>query len=246
MTRSEQIPPRDILSFLSRGAWFGSLDPQLRAEIVDRGQVRRCARGETLVVEDTPGQAFYCVLQGQVSVSRLSGDGDEFLIHIGGPGFWFGELALLAASPAAVTIATRRDTTVFVLKKAAYERIVEHHTDLTKGLAALVAQRQIVTLRNLAQSLTLPPEEYLRVRLADLVQNWRHDGLQDEVVDIAISQSDLARMLGIARQSVNRFLQRLEAEGLVEVSFRSIRITDVEKLLGARRQSGLEARRDPV
>ena len=39
--------------------------------------------------------------------------------------------------------------------------------------------------------------------------------------------------------SYNALLQRIEAEGLIEVKFRKIRILDIERLRGPRRKSGL-------
>ncbi len=57
--------------------------------------------------------------------------------------------------------------------------------------------------------------------------------------ELDISQADLAQMVGTSRQTVNALLQRIEAEGLIEVKFRKIRILDVERLRGSRRKSGL-------
>ena len=48
----------------------------------------------------------------------------------------------------------------------------------------------------------------------------------DSPIEILASQESLARALGLSRQTLNRQLQVLEAEGLVEISYRQIVITD--------------------
>jgi CRP-like cAMP-binding protein len=52
----------------------------------------------------------------------------------------------------------------------------------------------------------------------------------DSAVEILASQESLARALGLSRQTLNRQLQVLEAEGLVEISYRQIVITDRQAL----------------
>ena len=93
--------------------------------------------------------------------------------------------------------------------------------------------------RLLAQSQWLPKEAYLRIRLADLVDLWRMDKDIDGPVDVAISQSDLASMVGTSRQTVNALLQRLETAGLIQVRFRKIRILDPHALRDGHPTTGL-------
>ncbi len=47
---------------------------------------------------------------------------------------------------------------------------------------------------------------------------------------IALSQATLAAMLGARRSSVNKVLGELAAAGLIEVSYRNIRVVDVDRL----------------
>ena len=52
----------------------------------------------------------------------------------------------------------------------------------------------------------------------------------DSNIEILASQESLARTLGWSRQTLNRQLRALEAEGLVEISYRQILITDRQAL----------------
>ncbi len=47
---------------------------------------------------------------------------------------------------------------------------------------------------------------------------------------ITLSQATLAAMLGAQRPSVNKVLRELAAAGMIEVSYRNIRVVDVARL----------------
>jgi CRP/FNR family transcriptional regulator len=49
-------------------------------------------------------------------------------------------------------------------------------------------------------------------------------------LDWPYTQSDLASMIGGTRQSVNRLLSGLEADGLVRIERDTLVITDIERL----------------
>ncbi len=219
-----------ILSFLRGGAWFGALPGGLQSEIIEYSAIRTYAAKEIISHESRPARGLQAILQGQISVSRLGGNNKDFLLHIGGPGFWFGELAVLVGGPTAVTFTARTKTRTLYLSQAKFDRIVADEPSYIRPFAEMIGQRMAMLIENFAASVSLPPDEYLRIRLADLVAMWRLDGVDDDVIEVALSQSDLARMLGVSRQTVNRFLQNLEADGLIETSFRSIRILEPLKL----------------
>ena len=84
-----------------------------------------------------------------------------------------------------------------------------------------------------------PPPE-LRVRIADLADLKSLREAPDGPVELRLSQSDLASMVGIARQTTNRILKNLESEGLIELGFRRIVVPDVRRLRGGRRRTGLD------
>jgi DNA-binding transcriptional ArsR family regulator len=50
-------------------------------------------------------------------------------------------------------------------------------------------------------------------------------------VSLAVSQSDLARMIGVSRQTLNALLAKLGQAGLIDVGFRSIRVLDAARLV---------------
>jgi CRP-like cAMP-binding protein len=93
-----------------------------------------------------------------------------------------------------------------------------------------VLERYRRLVRLFAQSHTMNPEQFFQVRLAALISRWRDDGYREPTIEIELSQAAAARMLGMSRQTFNRYLSRLEENGVIETSFRSIRILQPDRL----------------
>lgn len=65
------------------------------------------------------------------------------------------------------------------------------------------------------------------------------EGFSKDTVELALSQTDLAAMIGSSRQTVNMLLKKLVGEGLIDVEFRKISILDPSALRGEHRKTGL-------
>jgi DNA-binding GntR family transcriptional regulator len=53
---------------------------------------------------------------------------------------------------------------------------------------------------------------------------------QAGAISLTVSQADLARMVGVSRQTLNALLGKVAHAGLVEVGFRRIRVLDLARL----------------
>ena len=73
----------------------------------------------------------------------------------------------------------------------------------------------------------LGPEARVAADLAALFNPRLYPGQQKT---LPISQTELALLVGLSRQTVNRALQQLEAAGLLRVDYRGVTIIDVEGL----------------
>ena len=52
----------------------------------------------------------------------------------------------------------------------------------------------------------------------------------DKRIELRVTQTDLARMLGASRSKVNAELKRLERDDLIKVGYRTITLVDVARL----------------
>ena len=221
---------RAIQRRLSAGEWFGGLPAELQHLILSRSLVRKFGKGQVISVEESAPKGLFAVLEGNVHLVREIGAGAEALIHVAEPGFWFGEFGILTGRPTLVTAVAYSRVQALYLPKAQFEHIVAEEPRYYREFARLAFDRYAELLRVFVAPRGLAPEERLRGRLAAMAHARLQDRPQALPVPLAVSQADLARMVGVSRQTLNALLGKLEREGMIELGFRSIRVLDPVRL----------------
>jgi len=216
---------RDIANLLKAGRWFSGLPAALQTLIIERSVRKSYRKGDYVVREGQPPKAMHAVLSGRVRVTRKVGDEqEELLIQLGGPGFWFGDYAVYAGVNSIGSIVADTAVTTLALTVREFERIVREEPGYFRAFADLLFERYADLFRYLGESHGLAPEDWLRIRLVDLAAVMRRDDPAADAGVIALSQSELAAMMGLSRQTLSTLLGRLEARGIISVGFRSIRV----------------------
>ncbi len=192
--------------------------------MLERSFVRSFRKGQYLIREGERGKGLHGLLHGRTRHIRSAGESEEVLLHVGGPGSWFGEYALVTGETAAGSVIA--DTTVrsLFLPAAEFERILQLEPSHLRPFACLLGERFAIAYRYIAEQQVLSPGERLLSRLRGIAALQPRGGTERESKDIALSQAELARMVGLSRQTLNGLLADLQTRGLVEVGYRRVRV----------------------
>jgi CRP-like cAMP-binding protein len=208
------------LCFLRRGQWFGSLPPALQQGIVRRSIVRQHGKGTRIIAGGVPSQGLFALLEGRVHVMRSAGT----LMHAAEAGFWFGEYSLLSGAPVVADIVAATGARTRFLPAAEFERVVAQEPGHFRAFVSLLVERYAIDLSQMSDIRRTSAEERVRMQLDNLAALRRLDAHGDGPVDITLSQSELASMVGLSRQTLCALLGRLQDQGLIEVAFRRVRV----------------------
>lgn len=85
-----------ITQMLARCNVFGRVTPRTLTRVADEFKIENFAAGDLILREGDPGDRFYLIRQGRVSVRR--GDAQQEVVQLG-EGDFFGEMALLSGQP---------------------------------------------------------------------------------------------------------------------------------------------------
>jgi ATP-binding cassette subfamily B protein len=107
--------------WLAEQALFEGTEPQLLAELGREFLTERHAPGHEVIQQDTPGDRFYIIARGTVSVRRRD-QGDDVEIARLHHGDTFGEAALLSSAPRNATVLTITDCVFLSLDRARFNR----------------------------------------------------------------------------------------------------------------------------
>ncbi len=91
----------------------------------DRFTLRQFRAGDTVFTEGDLAETFYFIRSGELTVSRLSGDRQEKVLKVLGPGELFGEVGLLQDTPRIATVKAITDARLYELHKADFLELLE-------------------------------------------------------------------------------------------------------------------------
>jgi CRP/FNR family transcriptional regulator, cyclic AMP receptor protein len=96
----------------------------------------------TMVFEkDSPGEALYIVLSGEVRIYEQV-NGSEIEIARTGPGDFFGEMSLLLDTTHTKNVEAVEDSELLVLMKDSFRRLMEMHDDLAAAVQKRLEERR--------------------------------------------------------------------------------------------------------
>jgi CRP/FNR family transcriptional regulator, cyclic AMP receptor protein len=232
-TRTSPTPEPDVVEILRSATIFAELPDEALARLA-AGCVRRTyGRNQYLWYQGDEGARLVIVASGLVKVVLSSAQGGEVVLTTLGPGAMFGELAVLDGSPRSAAVVAAEPTTVLLLSRATVLEMLNRYPSVLDAL--------LRSLGNLIRRLTEQAGDFVFLDLAGRVAKLllhlaEAHGAGSTVLDLGLSQSDLAAMVGATRAAVNRALQNLAARGVIEVDGQRIVLVNLAEL--RRRASG--------
>lgn len=220
MTRNE------IRTILMRDAWFAGLPSALIDQIVERSVRREFAAHAPVYLSGDPPTGQFAVLEGSVRLTTTTLSGKQVLYGLWRPGAWFGHLSVLDQKPRFQDAMAAERTQLLFLSKSAFDAIIEHEPRYALDFAQLICHHIRVAMDMLAEALTAP----LPARVAQALLEAADDPDPKPGVATRMTQDALAAMVGVTRQSINRILKAYKAQGLIDVRYGRIIVSDPRSL----------------
>lgn len=227
-----------IRNALGNAEFFANWRSEMLARVVQGAKLRRYERGEQVPTGTGSARQALLVVSGFLEVSQMTSNGRRFVLGIIGPGTTAGLVHLCGDVPVeyghvvrerAVVVHFFCDHALAALNSepscwsSVAERLLKRHAELIDSVLQQVVlgpadQRIAATLQRLAVLFGVQAGEGVRLRLR-------------------LSQDDLADMLCVSRQTVNKELRRLEENGLIACTYNTVSIVDPKGLanIAARR-----------
>jgi CRP/FNR family cyclic AMP-dependent transcriptional regulator len=157
---------------------------------------------------------LYLIEQGEILLTRLSQDGRETLICILGPGDFFGESSLLSGTQVTFSAIAKRRSVLFQLPDSKFKRMLDEPRACRVILEAIArrcndawTQMEVLSCAHVRD----------KVRSGLLWLSERIGVETHEGVRIDLNQTQLAHMVGCARETLSREVSELRRLHAVDV-----------------------------
>jgi CRP/FNR family cyclic AMP-dependent transcriptional regulator len=215
--------------------FLDSLTPEEAADLRASGRERRFDAGVAIFHEGDDAGSVIVLLAGRTKLTVPNTTGREVIVAVRGPGDLLGELAALVDAPRAATVATIEPVEALIVSGSAFASFLEGHSRVALVILRLVAERLLYADLQQAQFATHDVVGRVAHRLVELTERFGVEGENGIVLDVPLSQEELAGWTGASREAVNKALQVLRSLHLIETGRRRFTVLDVE---GLRRLAG--------
>lgn len=200
------------------------------AALLAEAKILHLRRPKEILRQGETADCIYLILKGRVEVTYIDVNGNRVLAHLATPGEVLGEVEQFSGRTCAASCTALADTTLSVFDAPLVVRHLSAEV-LLRNLASIFHDRLTRDNRQHSVAMFYTAEDRVRIHLLSMSTL--------DMPDVRISQTELAGFAGCSRQTVNRVLSQLRAEGIVDMGRGAIRVLDRVRL----EQAGLTGER---
>ncbi|MGW1739966.1 Crp/Fnr family transcriptional regulator [Nocardia sp. NPDC001965] len=195
-----------------------------RREILASCTPRRYKRREILCHEGDPGDCLHLIKSGRLIVRVATPFGDTATLTMLGPGYSFGELAVLDSSARrTATVEAVENTETLTFGRAQLTALRASYPEIDRVMIATLTAQVRRLSGQVLEALYLPVETRVVRRLVDLAAIYGGSG---SIAEIRLNQEDLASMAGTTRATANRVLRDLQQRNILALTRGRITVID--------------------
>lgn len=198
------------------------------------GHLVRFRRGQALFTQGDRAERVFVIERGWVIISCVAPGAREIVLGLRGPGDVIGELSSLDGEPRSATALAVGEVAAIVAPASVLTRALRD-ADIANELIRVLAVRLRDADRKRLEFASLDTLGRVAWRLLELGEQFGEEGADGIMVELPLSQEQLASWCGASREATVKALAALRTLGCVTTGRRTLHILDVEAL---RRHAG--------
>ena len=215
---------------LARTSLFKGLDEAHLARLAEGAVLRSYKKGSVIFHEGDPGDSLYVVVSGSLKIFLTSREGAELLLTRLSVGETFGELALIDGGGRSASVEALEETELLRLSRPTLLEILRDEPQVTEPLLTNLGRIIRRVSEQAADLVFLDLDGRVAKLLVQLAETTERASGGEMTIDLGMTQSDLASLIGGSRQSVNNSLHRFEKRGYIRIDKRRVVVKDLHRL----------------
>ncbi|MFI6244011.1 Crp/Fnr family transcriptional regulator [Micromonospora sp. NPDC050795] len=229
--RPQMRRPREM----SAGEWpYGTflqrLAPPVRMTLLGLGVRRQVPAGQIVIHEGIRESHLVLLEEGLTKVTASLPDGRSALLSLRVGGDLVGEMSALNNAPRSATVTTCGPARYSVIQPDRFKQFLKEHPDAALELAAMVSDRLRWSNRRRIDFTSYPVKLRVARVIAELCRTHGRQGSDGIIIDVRLTQPDLATICGASETAIQKALRELRTDGLVDTDYRRITVRDLSSL----------------
>lgn len=200
---------------------------KIRAIVIQRSYKRR----SNVFIEGADKEAVYFILNGLVKAFKTDENGNEHIVSFLQTGDMFPHTGFFTQTPYPATAEAIVDTTCLAIPVRSFEQLIINIPEISiKVMDAMSAK--IKDLQEKLQQITGHDVQDRGIAfLIKLAENYGREVGDDIHIDLPMTNQEFASTIGTTRETVNRLINQLRKEGIIESKRNGYIVKDFDGLL---------------
>jgi CRP/FNR family cyclic AMP-dependent transcriptional regulator len=194
---------------------FRALTPAELDAISARASTQAYPRGSTILRKGDPATGMIVILQGRVRIGLVSDEGKEVTLRVLGAGEVLGEISFLDGEERSADVTALEDCVALNVERAHFLSLLHGSSDLCLRLMKTLCQRIRRTSLSLEEAISLDLPTRLGRHLLRMAQDYGIPTPRGTRIGLRMSQGEIAALVGVSREKVNRQLRSWKSEGVI-------------------------------
>jgi CRP/FNR family transcriptional regulator len=212
-----------LIETLSNLPYFAVLDHHTLHRLAQRALSYSFDADEIIFIEGDEAQGLWIIEDGNVKISKLSADGNEYILHLLGAGSTFNEIAALDGGVTPANAIAMSLVSAWTLTPQTLTEIIETQPKVARAMIKMLTGK-VRTLNKQIEDLTLYP---VMTRLARFLLEQAENPV---LTGPGITRAAIASHLATTPETISRVLAKLQQSGAIRFDRHRIMITNAALL----------------
>ncbi len=213
---------------LVRG-WLSDTPTAFVDKLLSIGRTVRYSAGDIVFSLGANEQDLYGIADGAVKMCIMN-EAEQRLLHIAGPGFWFGEAELIKGIPRTLEAFAATDLCLMVIRKIDFLKLTDHYPDAWRCISMLAVDHQLLAI-GAGDDLMLSK---VQKRVAAILLRFSGNRLSHPTTPafnrVTATQQEIAMAANISRATAARVMRAMVERGEIGIEYGSVAIHKPEAL----------------
>lgn len=219
MLRMVELKKDDTRNLLSGIQLFEGLSPAQLDWIAQRAHRRVFPAGSNVLTVEQPGEAVYIILHGTVKIHVEQSDGRDVILAILGAGDLLGEMSLIDSVGRSASAVTLENSLLLWMDRRTFYHLLDEFPPVSRNLVRILSLRVRLSDQLIQALATLDVYGRVARQLLAFAERYGYSTAGKEIcIPIALTQGDIADLVGASRKRVNQVMVAFRSQGLIGIN----------------------------
>ncbi|MCR6476282.1 Crp/Fnr family transcriptional regulator [Variovorax sp. ZS18.2.2] len=234
MTEKIKNTPGDLVlmeNFLRMNRAFSPWSREAMNRLLAFSQIGRHAAGFVLSTDLCAAGESFLVISGEVMVSHISRDGEQFNMMMMGCGVFVGIAQIFGGtSHTVLALAAHSAVMAIHMPTSLIVELMDREPALWKEMVLMMTHQSAIQVSIVSTQIAGSLQQRAAATIERLAALYGTCARGESAIRLQVSQATLATMLQANRQAVHRVLKAIAASGAISLEYKTIAIRDLDAL----------------